>query len=79
MGVAGRCAGGTGAGVASSARRRPLRGAVGTVDGSGALPPPSRPRRNGPQVGFGQVQHADDVRRQREDDVGLLRLALGCG
>ena len=25
-----------------------------------------------PQVGFGQIEHANDVRRQRQDDVGLL-------
>ena len=32
----------------------------------------SRPTRNAPQIGFGQIEHADDVRRQREDDVGLI-------
>ena len=31
-----------------------------------------------PQVGFGEIEHADDVRRQREDDVGLLSSPCGC-
>ena len=30
-----------------------------------------------PQVGLGQIQHADDVRRQRQDDVGLCRRLRG--
>ena len=31
-----------------------------------------------PQVGLGQIEHADDVRRQRQDDVGLRRSTSCC-
>ena len=32
-----------------------------------------------PQIRFGQIEHADDVRRQRQDDVGLLRFLVIVG
>ena len=38
----------------------------------------SRPTRNGRRSALGQIQHADDVRRQRQDDVGLLRFLVMC-
>ena len=64
-----------GAGDGCSAAR--LGGAAGTGDSSSAgVLGASRPSRNGAEIGFVQVQHADDVRCQREDDVSLLRFLV---
>ena len=38
----------------------------------------SRPSRNGRRSLSVEIEHADDVRRQREDDVGLLRFLVMC-
>ena len=54
-------------------------GAVSRMTGRSITPPapadPARPTRKGRKSSSSQVQHAHDARRQRQDDVGLLRLA----
>ena len=35
-----------------------------------------RPNDECPQIFFGQIQHADDVRREHQDHVGLVALIL---
>ena len=77
-------AGGRGASGGGACRRR-LRGwrqrGGGGIEDDGQVDHAARARRAGaanaerPQIVLGQVEHADDPRRQRQDDVRFLRLA----
>ena len=61
-------------GMSPGGARRAGSGVGSGMSMSGA--PLSRPTRNGCRSSALQIEHAHDPRRQRQDDVGLLRFAL---
>ena len=63
---------------AVGAGSRSTGGAAGSGTGTGNAIGPATvsPTRNGRRSLLAEIQHADNARRQREDDVGFLSLAL---